>query len=118
MLRGIVRSFLLAEAVVGLVMTVLILLGRSDVDAFVSVLSGVGFVFIAVGFVAVWSGAKNRPSTVYAESVSQRGLQERTQDSLNEMGGRYASFIRWALVGLFIEATSILLHFAAPSIST
>ncbi len=117
MLRGLVQSFLRAEAIVGLVMTVMILIGRSDVDAFVSVLSLVGFVFIGVGVVAVLSGAKNRPSTVYAESVSERGLQDRAQDSLDEMGGRYASLIRWSLVGVFIEATSILLYFVAPPIS-
>jgi len=115
MLKGIARAFLHAEAVVGVAFTIMVLAGTGDLSTMTNVLSVIGFVFIGIGVVAVWSGAKNRASTVFAESAGQRSIDERTQDALEESAGRFASLIRWSLVGVFIELTSVLFYFVPPS---
>jgi hypothetical protein len=113
MLRAILRAFLHAEAVVGITLTITALVGSANLSTMTNVLSVVGFVFIGVGVVAVWSGANNRASTIYAESASERSIARRTQDALDESAGRFASLIRWSLVGVFIELTSVLFYFIA-----
>ncbi len=115
MIRGIARAFAYAEAVVGITLTVSALVGPGDLSTMTNVLSIVGFAFIGIGVVAVWSGGKNRASTVYAESAGQRSIGRRTQDALDESAGRFASLIRWSLIGVFIELTSVLFYFVAPA---
>lgn len=91
------------------------LVGVGDLSTITNVLSIVGFIFIGIGVVAVGSGGTNPASTIYAEPAGQRSMERRTQDALDEPAGRFASLIRWSVIGVFIEPTSVLFTFASPA---
>jgi len=108
MLPWILGSFVISEAVVGIVLTVLLLLGRADQAFVVNTLSVVGFAILAFGLLSLLS--KLRKLALDDEDASSQHERAETRRSagsrLRDFVVQYEQFFRAILIGGVVMGTA------------
>lgn len=115
MRKSITRSFLVAEAFVGVVLTILWLVGRWEPRLMVSPLFGISAVLLLCAFLPnTWIRTLNRPEHT---AIHQRAEEDHASANLRQPK-RFAGWNRFSidfiLTSVFILITALLLHYVAP----
>ena len=118
MLLWILGSFVMCEAVVGVTLTVLLLLGRANPTLVVDTLSFIGFAILAFGLLPLLSRFRKHVAPKPEEASPQPEDETRPEvgSRLRTFAGQNAHFFRAILVGGFVMAMAFGLYFI-PGIS-
>ena len=115
MRKSITRSFLVAQAFVGVVLTILWLAGRWELRFMTSPLFGISAVLLLCAFLPnTWIRTLNQPEHA---AISQRSEEDHPSANLHQ-SKRFAGWNRFSidfiLTSVFISITALLLHYVAP----
>lgn len=116
MLFWILGSFVISEAVVGIALTVLLLLGRADPVFVVDTLSVVGFAILAFGLLPLLSKlrklALEEPED---ENQANEGAEPRRKSGsrLRDFAGQYEHLFRAILIGGVVMGTAFGLYYTS-----
>ncbi len=114
MLKRLGKTLILAEAVIGVTVSLLLILGQAERATVVRTLSYIGLVPAAAAALSLVSGARSRGVTAYAQSVSQsRGVDLARRD-LRDMDQRYALVLCCLLISAILWGTAAAVHYLAP----
>lgn len=118
MLLWILGSFVMCEAVVGITLTVLLLMGQANPTRVIDTLSFIGFAILAFGLLPLLSRFRKHP-LLKPEKASPQGEEEETRPRagslLREFAGRNAHFFRAMLVGGLVMVMAFGLYFIPGS---
>lgn len=117
MLFWILNSFVLSEAIVGIILTVLLLLGRTSSTTVVDVVSFVGFVIFAGGFLPLLQklrrlalGEPKKDKTDQEEAPT-----EPSRSKLTDFAKKQAKLLRAILVGGIVFGMGLGLFYLTGS---
>ena len=115
MSNSIVRSFLVAQALVGVVLTILWLAGQWESRFMASPLFGISAVLLLCAFLPnTWIRTFNQPEHA---AIYQRSEEDHPSANLHQ-SKRFAGWNRFSidfiLTSAFISITALLLHYVAP----
>ena len=120
MRRWILGTIVLAEAVVGILLTALLLLGRSDQFAIVDTLSFIGFLVFAGGILPILS--KIRKSMLYESEEESESESEEDGEPSSESASKLQAFVtkydpllRAVVVGVIVFANGLGLFYLTGS---
>jgi len=117
MLRWILGSIVISEAVVGTSLTVLLLLGRADPVLTVNVLSVVGFAILALGLLPLLSKIRNLALDDEDAGSQHEGAEAElnTGSRLRNFAVQYEHFFRALLIGGVVIGTAFGLNVSGIS---
>ncbi|MBE0636497.1 hypothetical protein IH601_10920 [Candidatus Bipolaricaulota bacterium] len=117
MVRWILGSFVLSEAVIGFVLTILLLLGKADQASVVDVLSSTGFFVFVFGLLPLLS--KIRQSMLYEPQEPQPDddptLKQPSSSGFRAFAKLHANLFRVLLVGGIVFGNALGLFYLTGS---
>ncbi len=114
MLRGFFRAFLWGEAVVGLTLTLLLLLGRTHPETVFNTTAVVGAgIIIALGASAMTGNPQTdrRQGAVPSVAMSVEATTNETQYRISESASRFGRVLQAIIAATTVIGTGALLYF-------
>ncbi len=119
MLLWMLGSFVVSEAVVGITLTALLLLGRTDPLFVADTLSVIGFAIFAVGFLPLVSKLRHlalEESTIKNEPDEESAFRRNAGSRFRAFAERFGHLLRAILIGGIVVGTGLgLFHFSGSS---
>jgi len=115
MSNSIVRSFLVAQALVGVVLTILWLAGQWESRFMAVLLFGIGTFLLICAFIpGTWIRTPDRLEGSTARQESKENRLSTSPSKQRGFAGRNKFSIELILTGIFVFITALLLQYVAP----